>query len=176
MRQHPVLGAEHAALIPGLDKSSIVIILEHHMRHDLTGYPQRRPRRLQHLASRIVAVADAYDAMTSSRAYSAARVQDEAMSLLAQSAGTALDPVLSRLFISVMGVYPPRSIVRLSDGNTAIVIRPGEGDPLRPEVRVIADATGAIIDPVTVNLAGTATTITRCIDGWGLNIEVDDYL
>jgi HD-GYP domain-containing protein (c-di-GMP phosphodiesterase class II) len=176
VRHHPVLGAEHAALIPGLDKSAIVIILEHHMRHDLTGYPPRRPRRQQRLASRIVAIADAYDAMTSSRVYSAARVQDEAMALVAQSAGTALDPVLTRLFVSMMGVYPPRSVVRLSDGRTAIVLKPGHNDPLKPEVRVIADEAGVIIDPLTVDLADTQLTINRCIDGAGLNIEIDDYL
>ena len=71
-----------------------VIILEHHMRYDSSGYPQRTPKRPQHLASRIVAIADAFDAMTSRRTYSAARVQDEAMSLVAQSSGSALDPVL----------------------------------------------------------------------------------
>jgi len=73
------------------------MILEHHMRLDLTGYPQREQARPQHLASRIVAVADAYDAMTSRRSYSNARRQDEAIGILVKNAGSAFDPVLVRL-------------------------------------------------------------------------------
>ncbi len=176
VRQHPVYGAEQAALIPGLDKSAIVMILEHHMRYDSSGYPQRVPRSPQHLASRIVAVADAYDAMTSRRSYSAARVQDEAMSMLAQGAGTAHDDVLVRLFISMMGVYPPRTVVQLSDGRTGIVTRPSDVDPLKPRIRVIADEAGHIIDPVVVDLASTDLGVERCLDPQSINIEVDDYM
>jgi len=51
IRRHPVLGAETAVLTPGLDKAAVVMILEHHMRLDLTGYPQREQARPQHLAS-----------------------------------------------------------------------------------------------------------------------------
>ncbi len=178
VRNHSVSGARTAARIRGLDKSAIVIILEHHMRYDGSGYPARTPKRPQHLASRIVAVADAYDAMTSRRSYSAARVHDEAMELLVRSAGTALDPALVRLFVSMMGVYPPRSVVRLSDGATAIVLRPNAHDPLRPVVRVIADGDGAMLsEPVEIDLgAGGGPDIVRCLDPADLNIDIDGYV
>lgn len=177
IKQHPVLGAEQAALIPGLDKAAIVLILEHHMRVDSTGYPTRKPARSQHLASRIVAVADAYDAMTSRRSYSAARVQDEAMSLLVQSAGTALDSALTRIFVSMMGVYPPRSVVRLDDGRTGVVMRPSEKNPLKPIVKVIAGADGSMVEPYRVDLSSDSEPgIARCIDHRDLNVEVEDYI
>ncbi len=70
MRQHPLLGAQMAAQMPGVDSAVLVPILEHHMAWDGSGYPSRTPRRKQHLSSRIVAVADSYDAMTSKRSYS----------------------------------------------------------------------------------------------------------
>ena len=54
VRQHPVTGAEQAALIPGLDHSSIVIVFEHHMRFDQSGYPTLDTSRTQRLAARIV--------------------------------------------------------------------------------------------------------------------------
>jgi HD-GYP domain-containing protein (c-di-GMP phosphodiesterase class II) len=179
VRRHPLVGAGVAASMPGLDRASIVVILEHHMRLDLEGYPQRRPARRQHLSSRIVAVADAYDAMTSRRSYSEARLQDEAMEVLAKNSGGAFDPVLLRLFVQILGVYPPRSVVRLSTGETGIVVRPGQSDVLRPFVRVFADAAGAIIEPHDVDLTsggGTGPRIEACIDPTGLNIEVEDYL
>ncbi len=177
IKLHPVYGAEQAALIPGLDKASIVLILEHHMRYDGTGYPQRRPTKRQHLASRIVAIADAYDAMTSQRSYSAARVQDEAMSLLVQSAGTALDPGLTRVFVSMMGVYPPRTVVRLDDGRTGVVMRPSEGDPLKPVVKIIAAGDGTMVEPYRVDLsAEEGPAVDRCLDPRDLNVEVEDYI
>jgi HD-GYP domain-containing protein (c-di-GMP phosphodiesterase class II) len=179
VRRHPLVGAGVAASMPGLDRASIVVILEHHMRLDLDGYPQRRPPRRQHLSSRIVALADAYDAMTSRRSYSEARLQDEAMEVLAKNSGGAFDPVLVRLFVQMLGVYPPRSVVRLSTGETGIVVKPGQSDVLRPHVRVFADAGGAIVAPYEVDLTsggGAGPRIEACIDPTGLNVEVEDYL
>jgi HD-GYP domain-containing protein (c-di-GMP phosphodiesterase class II) len=177
VRQHPIHGAEMTALLPGVDKSSIVTILEHHMRFDSTGYPTRVPPRRQHLASRIVAVADSYDAMTSRRSYSAARVQDEAMLMLARSAGSSLDPTLVQLFISLMGVYPPRSVVRLSSGQVGIVLHPSTTDPLRPVIRVIAAASGEIGEPFDLDLtAAPELSVEGCIDPRLVNIEVEDYV
>ncbi|MDZ4655134.1 MAG: HD domain-containing protein [Coriobacteriia bacterium] len=180
VRRHPVLGAEHAALTPGLDKASLVVILEHHMRFDLAGYPQQMTPRPQHLGSRIVAVADAFDAMTSNRAYSSARMQSEAIEILVRSAGTAVDPVLVRLFVILMGAFPPRSIVRLSSEETAIVVSPSPHDPARPVVRIIASASGGMIDPVDVDLsdpeAAAGREVRACLDPTGVNIDVADFL
>lgn len=180
VRMHPLYGAEAAAVMPGLDRAGTVIILEHHMRYDMDGYPTRNPRRPQHLTSRIVAVADAYDAMTSRRSYSAARLQDQAMEVLAKNAGTAFDPVLVRLFVQLMGVYPPRSVVRLDSGEVGVVLRPGETDVLRPMVRVFAAADGGLVEPQDVDLAdaeqAAGRAIVACLDPAGLNVDIDEYL
>jgi HD-GYP domain-containing protein (c-di-GMP phosphodiesterase class II) len=176
VRRHPVDGAQMVSVLPGVDRASLVTILEHHMRYDGAGYPTRVPPRRQHLASRIVAVADAYDAMTSRRSYSAARVQDEAMSLLAKGAGSALDPTLVRLFIRMLGVYPPRSLVRMSGGEVAVVVRPSENDPLRPVVRMIASPNGDLIEPAEIDLVTQPQLSVRgCIDPRLVNIDVDSY-
>jgi HD-GYP domain-containing protein (c-di-GMP phosphodiesterase class II) len=177
MRLHPVISAQMMALMPGLDKTSVVTVLEHHMRWDGAGYPEQPEGRVQHVTSRIVAVADSYDAMTSRRSYSAARVQDEAMALLVQSAGVSLDPVLVKLFVGMLGLYPPRSVVRLSSGEIAIVLVPTEGQPERPTVRVISSATGLLIDPVEINLAEhPEVKIEECLDPRRINVDVDDYI
>ncbi len=178
IRQHPVFGAENTALTPGLDKAATVIVLEHHMRYDLTGYPQRVPPRKQHLASRIVAVADAYDAMTSQRTYSAPRPQDDAILTLVKNAESALDPTLVRMFVGLMGLYPPRSVVLLSSGETGIVVSPSPRDVALPRVRIIAAADGEMIAPVDVDLSDDpeGRTIDRCLDPAGLNVEVADFL
>jgi HD-GYP domain-containing protein (c-di-GMP phosphodiesterase class II) len=180
MRKHPLYGAERAAMTPGLDKAAVVIILEHHMRLDGCGYPQRYPERPQRLASRIVAVADSYDAMTSRRGYSAARLPDEAVGILADNAGSSLDPRIVRLFIEVMGIYPPRAVVRLTTGETAVVTGSNVGQPLRPRVRIFADAAGTVIEPIDVDLtdeeAAGGRGVERCLDASGLNVDVADFL
>jgi len=176
MRQHPVYGAEMTALIPGLDKSAIVTILEHHMRYDGTGYPERTARRPQHLASRIVAIADAYDAMTSRRSYSAARLPSDAIALIGKSAGTSHDPGLVRLFVSLMGVYPPRSVVRLSTGETGVVLQSHPQHPALPTVRVIAAPSGEMLMPRDMDLSEGDVRVTGCLDPRVLNIEVDEFV
>jgi HD-GYP domain-containing protein (c-di-GMP phosphodiesterase class II) len=179
VRRHPTYGAEQAAQTPGLDKASVVVILEHHMRFDSCGYPQRFPARRQHLASRIVAIADSYDAMTSRRSYSAARLPDEAMSVLALNAGTAFDPALMKLFITMMGCYPPRTAVRLSTGETGVVLTPNEQRLTAPTVRVFAAPDGAMVQPFDVDLAlepEQGRRIDRCLDAAGLNVDLEDFL
>ena len=176
MQRHPVLGSEMLTAMAGVDRAAIVPVLEHHMRFDAAGYPKRNPARPQHVASRIVAVADAYDAMTSRRSYSAARVQDQAMSQLADSAGTSLDPVLVRLFINLLGMYPPRTVVKLSSGEVAIVVAPTDGEPFKPTVRVITSPGGELVDSHDVLLAERANlTVEETLDPRLLNIQVEDY-
>ncbi|MEL7666994.1 MAG: HD domain-containing phosphohydrolase [Actinomycetota bacterium] len=180
MRRHPVRGAEIVALTSGIDRASIVCVLEHHMRYDLGGYPAREPARQQHIASRIVAVADAYDAMTSQRPYSAPRMQDEAMSVVARCAGTALDPGLVRQFIDMMGYYPPRSLVLLDTGETAVVVSPSATDRARPVVRIIAGPDGTVVAPVDLDLSRAdqagGRSVVRCLDPSGMNIDIAEFL
>jgi HD-GYP domain-containing protein (c-di-GMP phosphodiesterase class II) len=160
--------------------ASMVCVLEHHMRYDLTGYPARTISKPQHVSSRIVAVADAYDAMTSQRPYSAPRMQDEAMGIIVKNAGTALDPALVRLFVDTLGFFPPRSLVLLDSGETAIVVSPSPKDRAKPVVRIIAEPGGAIVTPFDVDLSDGAQaggrSVVRCLDPGGMNVEIGDFL
>lgn len=183
MRRHPEYGAQLAALTSGLDRSVMVCVLEHHMRYDGSGYPEPVLRRPQALMSRIVAVADVFDAMTSDRSYSDARLQDEAMMMVGEMAGTILDPDLVRLLVRLLGSYPPRSLVLLDTGEIGIVVRASADAPRRPVVRIITDAYGIMAEPFDIDLAGMerdsradAPTVVRCLDPAAMNIEVSDYL
>ncbi len=177
MEEHPQIGASMVAAMSGIDSTAVVTILEHHMQVDGQGYPTTTSGRGQHLASRIVAVADAFDAMTSKRSYSPALLQDEAMRVLLESRGTKLDPTLVDLFVRALGVFPPRSLVLLVDGRMAVVLEPGAEDPMRPVVRIIAEADGTLTDPVDVDLAAEPSiTVDRCIDPELVAVEIADFL
>jgi putative nucleotidyltransferase with HDIG domain len=87
IKQHPVLGARILKLVPFLAKHLPIVEL-HHERPDGRGYPHGLRDEDIPLAARIVHVADAYDAMTSARAYRAARPSGEALRELWRCAGT----------------------------------------------------------------------------------------
>ncbi|MGE3704903.1 MAG: HD-GYP domain-containing protein [Vicinamibacterales bacterium] len=90
VKTHPVLGASILRSVPFLTPHVPVVEL-HHERPDGTGYPYGLPSSATPLLARIVRVADAYEAMTSARAYRAAMTPDEAMDELWRHAGTGFD-------------------------------------------------------------------------------------
>jgi len=101
LQAHPAHGAEIAgALLPWLGGWGEVIV-QHHERWDGTGYPLGLAGRAIHPGTRIVSVADAYDVMTSARAYQRPVSRAAAYEELIRFSGTQFDPVVVRAMISV---------------------------------------------------------------------------
>jgi putative nucleotidyltransferase with HDIG domain len=101
VNQHPAWGAELIEQVPGLEPVA-KIVRHHHERWDGTGYPDGLSRDQIPLASRIVAVCDAYEAMTSARPYRAALPPAAAAYELRAGAGTQFDPGLVDRFVEVL--------------------------------------------------------------------------
>ena len=91
MRRHPVVGAQIVAPFEFFARST-PLIRHHHERWDGSGYPDGLVGRSTPLGARIVAVADVFDALTSTRPYRAALSTDAAIERLAAEAGRTLDP------------------------------------------------------------------------------------
>jgi diguanylate cyclase (GGDEF)-like protein/PAS domain S-box-containing protein len=98
MKTHPEIGYRIAANVPELHVVAEEI-LHHHEKWDGSGYPSGLKGEQIPVNCRILAVADAYDAMTNDRVYSPARSHQEALQELQQNAGTQFDPGLVELFI-----------------------------------------------------------------------------
>jgi len=92
IRQHPSLGAEILSHAPSTNRVSMIAAFEHHMRFDQAGYPSIRKTRMQHPVSRLVCMADVFDAMTSRRAYKVAIPIDKVCSYTRNQAGRLFDP------------------------------------------------------------------------------------
>ncbi|RME21423.1 MAG: hypothetical protein D6798_18155 [Deltaproteobacteria bacterium] len=151
IRRHPMLGFGHLLRAYGFTPGSIdraIVAAEHHLHADGTGgYPV--PGEVPHLFSRIVAVADVFDAIASDRPHRPARPPDQAIKVLLRSTDGRLDPVLVRALVGVIGRYPPGSCVELDTGELAVVIAPGDGRTplLRPRVLLVTDEDGLRLDP-----------------------------
>jgi len=127
----------------------LIVAFQHHIHCDLKGgYPQlERPRPL-HLFSRIVAICDNYDALTTNRPWREGFSPDEALKILAQGAGAKFDALLVRIFINLLGLYPIGTVVKLSNGEVGVVYHTTD-DPARfdrPFVRVLRNANGQPVE------------------------------
>ncbi len=99
IRKHPEIGFRIAQASPEIVHIADYI-LSHHEHWDGSGYPQGLAGRSIPLAARILAIADAYDAMTQDRVYRKAMTHEQAMDEIRRCAGTQFDPELVEIFLS----------------------------------------------------------------------------
>ncbi len=157
IKRHPQIGGEAilAAANQGQEAAAIVAF-EHHLRFDGLGYPARTRRHLprpMHFFSRLVAVTDTYDALTTRRAYRRAETPVRALSVLLNSAGTSHDPDFVHAFIRMLGIYPPGTLLALADGDIVMVTHPSDQPGGPPFAMVVADSAGSLLaDPALIVL------------------------
>lgn len=119
--KHPVKGAEIMDRVPGLGAISRTI-RHHHERIDGEGYPDGLKGDAIPVESRIIAVADTFDALTSARPYRGAMPTGEARAELERVAGTQLDPEFVRVLIKLMdnGSLAPKKSSRTSGARVRV--------------------------------------------------------
>ncbi len=101
IRQHPVIGDNIVAPLNLLPRER-ALILHHHERWDGQGYPMGLAGEDIPFLSRVIALADSYDAITSDRPYRKRRTHEEALAEIAAHAGTQFDPDLAEQFVEIM--------------------------------------------------------------------------
>ncbi len=115
-------------------------VLEHHERPDGGGYPNGRDRDTLQPMSTLISVVDAYDAITSKRPYSLARSHHEALGILWKQRNRQFDGVMVEALIQFLGWITPGTVVRLTTGQHAIVLRASHQHRLWPLVRLLEPA------------------------------------
>ena len=147
MEEHPVLGFQ---LLRGRrDITAVVanVAYQHHERLNGSGYPRNLNEEKILELSRIVAVADVYDAMTSERVYRPALSSSQALSYLRTNAGFLFDPKIVAALIKNIAEYPIGCRARLNNGKVIEVTRLNSVDGRRPYVFCLPD--GPEIDLMT---------------------------
>ncbi len=183
MRRHPLLGAITIAETMRLDSHSaraLVAAYEHHINPDGTGYPTLSEPRQINLYSRIIAIADTFDALTSGRVYIKQAIPpDEVLRKMVYQMAAKFDNFLLKLFVNIIGIYPVGSLVLLTDRSLGIVTKTNPAELSRPEIRLIADRDGRKTVPEWFDLADPANRsvdVARCLDPDQYGINVTKYI
>ncbi|MGH7702823.1 MAG: HD-GYP domain-containing protein [Gemmatimonadales bacterium] len=151
MQSHPWLGVLTLFAMRGYGEvpyRSLVVAHEHHMKVDLSGYPRCVRPRTMGIYSRIVAVADGYDAATTRRSYQTVPIQpDQVLKEMWENPRRGCDPVLVKALINLIGVYPVGTCVILDTLEVAVVAaaNPDQNCLNRPIVRIAIDTNGAML-------------------------------
>ena len=183
MRRHPSLGARTLLRSCGPGTHTVrgaLVAYEHHMNLDGTGYPRRKQVRELNLFSRIVAVADTFDAITSGRIYIPERVSPaEAFRRMTYQMGRKFDQLILKIFIRSVGLYPPGALVLLNDSSLAIIERTSPESVDRPLVRVIGDRAGLWDEARLKNLnspENAQLAVVRSIDPEAIGVDMKRYI
>ena len=182
IRRHPVHGVKTLLKLKGLQEQAIRMVMasfEHHLNYDLSGYPKLAKQRRVSLYGRIASIADCYDALTSSRVYNRNPfIPDKALSFMMKKSNTAFDPILLKIFINVVGIYPVGTLVLLNTRQLGVVTKahPNPVNIYRPRIKIITDPHGNEIDGDNIDLSEyNSMSIARSLDHRKYGIEVSKY-
>lgn len=188
MEKHTLHGVEKLLALKDsscLPVKTLYVTLEHHLWANLSGYPKYWKRNKTNLFSKIVKICDFFDSVTTERPFrDYVLTQDQALSVMLEKSGTEFDPVLLKVFASMIGVYPLGSLVALNTEELGIVM---EANPeailmLRPKVKLITDRYGRKLDGEIIDLTEMdpikgkyKRSIVKSLDPHQYNIQVADY-
>jgi HD-GYP domain-containing protein (c-di-GMP phosphodiesterase class II) len=123
LNAHPTRGAELLRTWGVRDEVWIDLVQLHHETIDGTGYPRALSGAAISAEAQILSLADRYGALVSGRAYRTPLLPSHALREIFKLQGSAIEPALVGLLVKEIGIYPPGSIVRLANGDTAVVLK-----------------------------------------------------
>lgn len=175
LRQHSRLGAE-LALRGELPEPVVTAILQHHEHVDGSGYPHGLTADKIILAAKVVAIVNHYDNLCNPVSPSQALTPYEALSTMyAKRKGWFDQGMLGRL-VHVLGVYPPGSLVQLSNGKTAMVVSVNAARPLQPSL-LVYDAAVPKSEALVLDLEkNPAINIRKALRPAALDLAAHEYL
>jgi len=146
--------------------TSSIVILEHHERIDGSGYPDGKRGEEIYEFSRMVAVADVFDAMRSNRTYRKRLKPAQILNNMKKDAGTRLDRRMVEILLRRISLAAQGEIVRLSDGTYGMVREEDVIGHLQPRVCVVTDDAGRLVQRYEENLKGTSVYVLDVLDDW----------
>lgn len=134
-REHVAHGVRQGRRM-GLSPGALLVIAQHHEQADGSGFPQHLPIERLSGPARVVAMVNRYDNLCNPSSPAKAVTPHEALSMLFSQGRQKYDSTMLAGFIRMMGVYPPGSLVQLTDDRYAMVMSVNGSRPLKPRVLV----------------------------------------
>ncbi len=103
---HTVKGGRYLMTLPNIPKIAVIAALEHHRKYDGTGYPHLTQNWRPNIVGQLIAIADVFDALRSTRSYSPAKPLGEILQIFAKERGVAFHPILVDSFVHLIGSSP----------------------------------------------------------------------
>jgi HD-GYP domain-containing protein (c-di-GMP phosphodiesterase class II) len=146
VRRHPLEGLKMVSRMPGLTALTVEamrVCFEHHMTVDRGGYPQFTTPHEPATSSRIVAVADFFDAITAHRSYRRRPLTSfEALSMLLGPEREHFDPAVLWALVKSVGLYPAGTVMLTKSNHVVLSVSPNPEDRRRPHCRVLVHPDG----------------------------------
>jgi putative nucleotidyltransferase with HDIG domain len=120
----------------GLSPGALLVIAQHHEQMDGSGFPQGHDGHRLSIPGRVTALVNRYDDLVYPSPRALPMTPHEAVSLLYAQGQRHYDPALLNAFVRMVGVYPPGSVVQLTDDRYAVVESVSASRPLKPQVQV----------------------------------------
>jgi HD-GYP domain-containing protein (c-di-GMP phosphodiesterase class II) len=152
MQAHVIFGRNLLMSSPGVGQS-VDVAYSHHERVDGSGYPRGLDGSQISVYTKIVSIVDSFDAMTAERNYSKAMTSSAAAKEIYRCRGTQFDEKLALQFIEVVGIYPPGTVVELSNGSLGIVLERGQKFQRLPKVLLLLNAAGNKVKKQIIDLS-----------------------
>lgn len=151
VRNHPERGHQILSASEGVCDIALEVCLRHHEKMDGTGYPGRLSADNLSLFTRMSAICDVYDALTSQRAYNKPLSASRALAKMQGWSGH-FDQLVLRDFVDSLGILPAGTLVRMDEDELAIVIGESSKDYSAPVVRCFHSLdTGKAIKPKVID-------------------------
>ncbi len=151
MAKHPLAGAMLIARMPGLSHlllEAMGACLQHHICYDGSGYPKGAAKLQLSTTTRIVSVADCFDALTAHRAYrSRPWTPFDSLQHVKGLSGSRFDPAVVSALVRTVGDYPAGTLVSTGTGHVALATSPNPADLSRPFCRVLMRPDGHRVGP-----------------------------
>jgi putative nucleotidyltransferase with HDIG domain len=152
MKRHVVDGAHILRRTPEMPALAPIVAFEHHLKQDLSGYPEKIGSRKLNLCTMIVSIADVFDALRSTRPYRKGLATERIRNIMGEQGNPAFNQALLKRFVNLMGLFPVGTLVRLNSDELAVVTAEHPSDPFRPQAKIITDKDGAMIeDGILIN-------------------------
>ena len=152
MKQHVVDGAHILRRTPEVPALAPIVAFEHHLKQDLSGYPENIGSRKLNLCTMIISIVDVFDALRSNRAYREGLPTPRIRAIMGEQDNPAFNQPLLKRFVNMMGLFPVGNLVRLNTDELAVVTAEHPTDPFRPQVKILTTPKGeALEEPLLTN-------------------------